>query len=138
MQLTPYFETFFGNRCIECLKLKEKILCFWLKQTYIFRSVCCVFYFMCRNYDKKKFFINALKMKICILTYILIIVEYFSNDLVVSVYFFAVAAIITNSNSISEIFCDQDLVNHTLIPECDFKCIDVSIHSNEANFATFI
>ena len=61
-------------------------------------------------------------------------VEYFSNDLVVSVYFFAVAAIITNASSISEGFCNQDLVNLTLIPDCDFKCIDVSIQSDEANF----
>ena len=60
--------------------------------------------------------------------------KYFSNDLVVSVYFSAVAAIITNSSSISEGFCNQDLVNLTLIPDCDFKCIDVSIQSDEANF----
>ena len=83
------------------------------------------------------FFINAFEnenLYTMFISYILIIVEYFSNELVVSVYIVAVAAIVLNSSSISEGYCNQDVVNLTLIPDCDFKCIDVSIQSNEANF----
>nr|XP_022311592.1 uncharacterized protein LOC111116861 isoform X2 [Crassostrea virginica] len=54
--------------------------------------------------------------------------------------FFAsqVAAIITNSRSVSEGFCEQDLVNLTLIPECDFSRIEVSIHMDHRNFSNLI
>ena len=47
-----------------------------------------------------------------------------------------VAAILTNSSSITEGFCEQDLVNLTLIPECDFSRIEVSIHMDNTNFTT--
>lgn len=52
------------------------------------------------------------------------------------IWLFTVAAIITNYSS--EGYCDQKLVNLTLIPECDFSRIEVSIHVDKTNFSKLI
>nr|XP_022312343.1 uncharacterized protein LOC111117496 isoform X5 [Crassostrea virginica] len=49
-----------------------------------------------------------------------------------------VAAILTNSSSINEGFCDQDVVNLSLKTDCDFSCIEGSIHNNKTNFSNLI
>ncbi|XP_078330001.1 uncharacterized protein LOC111117496 isoform X2 [Crassostrea virginica] len=52
--------------------------------------------------------------------------------------FVVTQAILMNSSSINEGFCDQDVVNLTLKTDCDFSGIDGSIHNNKANFSNLI
>ena len=49
-----------------------------------------------------------------------------------------VAAILTNSDNVTEGFCDQDQVTLTLAIDCDFTGIYVAIHYKKADFSSII